>query len=378
MPVPGSGGSLSDDSGPLFGSGLIEEATASSQPTNSAAEDKRGSAQAVKRQTPCGAIPDTGSTAIMCPKEQCMALFEGICAKWDRCANFSKRLGSLAHQWLKISNEWSNLTDIPMEALSAAIRPNLNALLLHVEEEQLRGGEIRSLEASNFLQISDHQSRQPIGHASVVQADHGESEETMPAAVTTMLATSAFMSLLDNCQEWKNASGSKGLDEMPPVSFFLKGEEGKANKFDISAYAYVNELQVENVSEMKQTASEARSNLEGAMPSEIMNRAAGKKTVCTPAFGGMSMNTADHGPLWILGQPLFYQYDVNFDRSKRTIALQPQSACTTCAGGGGQQTGATPSSFAEQSNRPGPRRPRVVMGAPRLPNIKHVDGVVHL
>jgi hypothetical protein len=262
------------------------------------------------------------------------------------------------------------------------IRPNLNALLLHVEEEQIRDGEIKPLDTS-ILQVSEHQTKQPSGgkvDASAAQQDHDQGEETMPAKVMSMLKTSAFMSLLDNCQEWMGKDKSKdGLDELPQINFLLKGEGSEPKNYPLSAYAYVNEMEVDEV-------EQGRANLRELMPPEVMNRTAGKKKVCTPSFGAMTMNTRDHGPLWILGQPLFFQYNVNFDRQERTLALRPQSTCTTCAGQqtadavqqAGPSQGASPSSFAEQWGRQEPRRPRLVTGAPRLPNIKHNGGVVDL
>jgi hypothetical protein len=37
------------------------------------------------QKTPCGAIPDSGTTLMMGPKAQVEKLFEGICDGWDRC-----------------------------------------------------------------------------------------------------------------------------------------------------------------------------------------------------------------------------------------------------------------------------------------------------
>lgn len=37
------------------------------------------------QETPCGAIPDSGTTVIMAPQEQLNMLFEGLCEEWDRC-----------------------------------------------------------------------------------------------------------------------------------------------------------------------------------------------------------------------------------------------------------------------------------------------------
>lgn len=42
------------------------------------------------QETPCGAIPDSGTTAIMAPKHHLTTLFEGICEQWPRCQDASK------------------------------------------------------------------------------------------------------------------------------------------------------------------------------------------------------------------------------------------------------------------------------------------------
>jgi len=44
-----------------------------------------------EQKTPCGAIPDSGTTTIMGPADQVLKLMEGICDGWDRCRqNFTK------------------------------------------------------------------------------------------------------------------------------------------------------------------------------------------------------------------------------------------------------------------------------------------------
>lgn len=37
------------------------------------------------QETPCGGIPDSGTTVIMAPQEQLDVLFDGLCEQWDRC-----------------------------------------------------------------------------------------------------------------------------------------------------------------------------------------------------------------------------------------------------------------------------------------------------
>jgi len=44
--------------------------------------------------TPCGIIPDSGTTLLMGPKEQVLALETSICSNWERCRNRSKGMPS--------------------------------------------------------------------------------------------------------------------------------------------------------------------------------------------------------------------------------------------------------------------------------------------
>jgi len=42
------------------------------------------------QKTPCGAIPDSGTTAFMAPRTHLIALYESVCDSWDRCkSNYS-------------------------------------------------------------------------------------------------------------------------------------------------------------------------------------------------------------------------------------------------------------------------------------------------
>jgi len=42
------------------------------------------------QKTPCGAIPDSGTTLMMGPKDQVSGLFDHLCENWERCRNARK------------------------------------------------------------------------------------------------------------------------------------------------------------------------------------------------------------------------------------------------------------------------------------------------
>lgn len=49
------------------------------------------------QQSACGAIPDSGTTLIMAPKEHLSALFQEVCDSWDRCKRNYTALVAAAH-----------------------------------------------------------------------------------------------------------------------------------------------------------------------------------------------------------------------------------------------------------------------------------------
>eukprot|EP00419_Tripos_fusus_P057660 CAMPEP_0172908712 /NCGR_PEP_ID=MMETSP1075-20121228/181313_1 /TAXON_ID=2916 /ORGANISM="Ceratium fusus, Strain PA161109" /LENGTH=55 /DNA_ID=CAMNT_0013766541 /DNA_START=142 /DNA_END=305 /DNA_ORIENTATION=- len=46
--------------------------------------------------SPCGIIPDSGTTTIRGPKEQVEALETDICGKWEKCRKYSNGVPSFA------------------------------------------------------------------------------------------------------------------------------------------------------------------------------------------------------------------------------------------------------------------------------------------
>merc|ERR1719506_2031295 len=56
---------------------------------------------------------------------------------------------------------------------------------------------------------------------------------------------------------------------------------------------------------------------------------AATRAVCMPAFGVMDFKTATNGPVWIMGTPLFYAFQVHFDLAQRQIQIN-QGDCTSC------------------------------------------------
>jgi len=80
------------------------------------------------QETPCGAIPDSGTTVIMAPKDQLSVLLDAICDSWPRCAaNFSamSKAAEAAKQSATAAYSWD-----PFEITPAAKSSILQLLLL--------------------------------------------------------------------------------------------------------------------------------------------------------------------------------------------------------------------------------------------------------
>ena len=152
--------------------------------------------------SPCGIIPDSGTTLITGPAQQVKALQAELCSKWPRC------------------------------------------------REQARG---------------------------------------QPSALD-------FEQVLQDCSSWLNESG---LEEIPSL-FFHVGMTGKqVEVFELTSWAWVTETLVDGTA------------------------------VCMPGFGEMEYSTAKNGPVWILGTPLFYEYNVGFDLKAKQVSLEA-GTCQPC------------------------------------------------
>ena len=105
-----------------------------------------------------------------------------------------------------------------------------------------------------------------------------------------------FGMVLQNCSQWLHESG---LAEIPSIFFHIKVAEDRTELFELTSWAWVTQTVVDN------------------------------KSLCMPGFGEMEYTTAEHGPVWILGTPLFYEYNVGYDLQNRQVSLE-RGACQPC------------------------------------------------
>ena len=122
-----------------------------------------------------------------------------------------------------------------------------------------------------------------------------------------------FVTLLDSCSDW--ASGGD-VSEMPPLHFTVAGSDGAEQRLELSAASYV----------MRGKAQEVEHHykyLFGVLPVDLLAPTGRQVDICTPAFGATEYDTALNGPIWILGTPIFYAYQVHYDVAIRTISEAP-------------------------------------------------------
>jgi hypothetical protein len=169
------------------------------------------------QKTPCGAIPDSGTTLLMGPEDHIAKMFSNLCDKWDRC---QKAYGH-----------------------------------------------------GNYTNTTKHH---------------------------------AFQKLLYDCAEWKTED--KGIDEVPSI-FFKVGEPGNQQQLELSAWSYI----VETTHELYKYKTRY---LFGIIPEQVPYPTGKFKKVCVPSIGVQSYDTEENGPVWIMGHPLFYQFNVGYNLAK--------------------------------------------------------------
>jgi hypothetical protein len=208
--------------------------------------------------TPCGAIPDSGTTVITGPEEALMEILTSACNQWPRC----KKLSAFAPE--------------PRFAV--------------------------------------------------------------------------FQSLLMECEEWLHEG--EGLDELPPLHFDLVGAGGSSKKVTIPATSYI----------LQQAQNKTKVVLEyiDTFPTKVQKSTDEQQRACFPAFDVMDYPTERNGPVWILGMPLFYEYQVGYDKNPEPPALsfssQPCGACSADGAEVAQLSRANPRRDSAKYRRHHPRQ----------------------
>jgi len=183
------------------------------------------------------------------------------------------------------------------------------------------------------------------------------------ATLPGMARHKVFQRLLAHCGSW--LSEGEGLAELPPVRLNMSGSAaGEHQEISLTAYTYVLEVIDESVLGdvlFDVTADELDIPFTGnGSLTELQG-------VCHFAFGGLNFPTELHGPVWIMGTPLFYEYSVGFDLEGMALSFEPlaDGGCQSC---GRKASFLSDSEEIEQAGASHGRPPRQLRGPLRRPS----------
>lgn len=146
---------------------------------------------------------------------------------------------------------------------------------------------------------------------------------------------SAFRTLLWGCEDWIDQGG--GLAEIPSLFVHVGGTDGERQTLELTAWSYI-------ISTTDDT---------------------GYRT-CEALFGSWDYHTALHGPVWIFGTPLFYEFQVVFSATRPATIGFSKAECGSCGEEGPAHYNPPNGTGSFGQSR---RIPRLMRGAPRMPSI---------
>lgn len=150
-----------------------------------------------------------------------------------------------------------------------------------------------------------------------------------PFSTPVPTKSTVFQFLLQDCGSWM---GEQGVDELPDIHFHLSGEGDKKQVLSLPAWAYIMESKLNDTGHITKhqdgLGDAAASLLEEKSTSGLPSH------ICQPAFGVMDYNTKQNGPVWILGTPLFYEFNVGYDMSSKPPSISftsvKETPCGSC------------------------------------------------
>jgi len=280
-----------------------------------------------EQKTPCGAIPDSGTTTIMGPADQVLKLMEGICDGWDRCR---KNYTAMVEATTAAENDMRKIYGFNPFNLKNAIKKTdiLQAVLADCETWMDDKVGLKELPPLHFHVQGSNGTKQTL---------------TIPGHLYIMETPRSLL------QQQANH-----VSRAPQQPTYLQLDKTSIN------------------------ASALDSIPVGALNSGIGSQENMTGKVCAPAFGEMQYQTRANGPVWIIGTPLFYQYVVGYDVSTDppSIAFSDQGE-TPCGGCDPTvQLWASPSADLEDEDweedlleKKEAHRPIRVDAMPRMPRI---------
>lgn len=169
-----------------------------------------------------------------------------------------------------------------------------------------------------------------------------------------------FENLLMKCGEWMT---KEGLDELPTLNFYVAGADETEQVLNIDPSGYIMEILEDELHYVKK-------HLMGIFEYTAAEPTGKQITVCSPAFGKQDFKTEKNGPVWILGTPLFYQYQVGYDLETQPPAVSfLQEPCGACSNGEAKVNKTAFLTDQRHSNKASAKWPRRMSGPFRTPNI---------
>jgi hypothetical protein len=176
-----------------------------------------------------------------------------------------------------------------------------------------------------------------------------------------------FQLVLMGCEDWL----PEGLEEMPTLNFNMVGSNGKQQILKMGPNGYITMI-------VQKEVHHVHKNLMGIFPVELAESTERRTKICTPSFGSFKYDTKENGPVWILGTPIFYEYQVGYNLASSPPSLSfSESPCGACSEDGELQDSAADSdtpAFLTRSRSVGQRSaagrfPREMSGAPLVPDL---------
>eukprot|EP00439_Symbiodinium_sp_Y106_P083865 s8_g24.t1 len=228
------------------------------------------------------AVKDSGTTLILAPSRHLWTLYSKLCDMWPRC---SKAFAE-------------DKTSKPSEEQS---EPSMGS----------RIGELwlctKSQEPLRFPQLHDW-IKSTLEKWGIPEIHITNPFDLDPATQLKLDKKERFESLLADCASWSKDAADLER-EMPAIFWHVAGVEGKTQTFSLPPSTYV------------------------------VATGFNDQIICMPFFGEYDYETVQNGPIWIMGTPLFYEYEVHYDLSTEPPSL---SFSKTSCGSYGQDGKAIP------------------------------------
>eukprot|EP00930_Biecheleria_cincta_P059397 TRINITY_DN45141_c0_g1_i1.p1 TRINITY_DN45141_c0_g1~~TRINITY_DN45141_c0_g1_i1.p1 ORF type:complete len:554 (-),score=115.76 TRINITY_DN45141_c0_g1_i1:63-1724(-) len=298
------------------------------------------------QQTACGFIPDSGTTLMMGPEKQILSLYDDLCSRWDRCKKTHEGLVKELKKLREESNQSVSQENNPLYLLQNGQDPSGASGWADVLKKLrgiLGGG---GTEGGNA---------DPFGIDDQGYGGGDASSESL----TSFTRAETLQLLLENCEQWMGKNMSFNT-EMPSLFFHAAGTRGTGKQvLEMQAETYI-------LKSTQEVVHKEIKKLMGVLPVQVLEKK--NSTVCMPAFGKMDYPTQLNGDVWIFGTPLFYQFNVHYDRSADPPTMTfVQEDCGECQAGKrvGKSAAALLSSGTDSSGLAGLRQ---LSGAPVVGN----------